>query len=274
MRRRTFRRRGFRRRRRPGYIWLPNLGSNFIPADSDWDMAATAGNIVVENTGTPNTFIVPITFDTGRAFDSELGISSPTLSMLTGNDYLIRRIVGNFFAEVVPEYATDQAVPNALLVGAGLFVARAQTFDVGSDDLPIGVNGFPVDEKERWEDYSPLSREAHREPWLWKRTWVLGNRGVAVSDDKLAGTTFAGQNWSTFPANTALYPEGSGAKIDQKTLRKVTKDHRLFLSISALNMPDVERQPATFAYSLQLNWMYDLRILAKMRNHTKQEGSF
>lgn len=149
------------------------------------------------------------------------------------------RIVGKLFAERKNfAFSGSQDDPDpAVLFGAGFFVARANDLSVG------GGSGTPIGSatiQERRDHYSPLDTDTVREPWIWRRTWILGLSGRAPRSSTAVGPDFPTATIFTahWPASTGLY--GSvmdGPHIDSKVKRRIGQDDRLWFAISATPYP-------------------------------------
>lgn len=233
-----------RKRRRTRYTWLLNTGTVGPAADT---AAATNGReflISVPANGTTAVSIVDLLNDTPS---EDTVIAATTLSMgaSTQNEYFIKRIVGKFFA------ALDNNVSGraGCYTGLGIFIARAGDPEdfAGAENLPIGSATAAVQRA----NYAPNALDNIREPWIWRRTWVLTQPGVAggVADEH-------------FPLSTAGYGSvADGPHIDAKTARRVRDGERLWAVVSACNWPI----NTTGANANQLRATLDYRILGASR---------
>lgn len=149
------------------------------------------------------------------------------------------------------------------LVAAGFFVARANdSGSGGGESTPIGSASL----QETNDNYSPLYATTVREPWIWRRTWMLGNPselGFAqafINNNTGVGQTLLGT--SSFPPTTAHYGSVSdGAHIDAKTARRVTQDERLWFAVSAVRFPI----GTVTVENPNLRGYLDVRLLAGLR---------
>jgi len=219
------------RRRRSKVTWLPTIGT--VVGEG----LATASGRLIQGFATPvngaiNTELTILTFDTPVDIDTA-DIPTTTMADVVGSEYMLRRIVGKVFATRVSldQSAVDTQPP--ILLGCGFFVARCNdSGSGGGPDTPIG-SATPA---ERNDNYSPLEADTIREPWIWRRTWVLGKAGQSPLDEEQQVSS--DQHAANFPASTALY--GSvldGPHLDAKTMRRVTSDERLFFAASVMNFP-------------------------------------
>jgi len=260
------------RRKRNNGTWFPNLGTR--PADA-YALSARFIEIAIDaNPRHTSTGVIPLTFDypqEGEDLDSE----TDTLSEIVGSEYFINRIVGKLHAAYTYNDVAANPPP-ALLVGAGLFVARAGSAESSGADVPIGLSA------DREKDYGPLSFNAIRQPWMWRRTWILGAGGPVWGVGATAGssgTPFstvqgeASPSWALFPSTTAGYMGiQDGPHFDVKSHRVVGLDERLWLSISARALPlSISSLGSGTDPSVLVH--FDYRILGKLRK-ARVRGSF
>lgn len=275
MRRRRFARRGFRRKRR-NLVWFPNDGQ-----DLDGGGEFFAGNIPVTLTipadGTPVTVIKNVTFDGTTTTEGGGNVSFNTnLGDVLANEYFIRRIVGGCFAALAPfrNVGNDPSQASCIQIAAGLFVARAQDeLDVATTFQPIGLNS----EVSRWNSYGPIALHTMREPWIWRRQWILGNYAFQGNFFNQAGANAdvspnVVQQWAVAPPSNMHYSAGADHHIDQRTLRKVGNDSRLWAAVSAFN---AQVEPVTHTVNEVINAqvLWDLRILGQLRK-ARNTGTF
>jgi len=219
-----------RRRRSPG-TWFPNVGSAI--GETGENIQGRSFTVVTNPTGSIVTGILDLTFDTPFEGD-RISTGVDSLSDIIGSEYILKRIVGKIYLHrfrANPENIDNQP---PILVGCGFFVARANDQAVGGgEDTPIGS----ATEAERRDNYSPLEVDTVREPWIWRRTWILGAAGK-YGDDVTSPARVSDQNNAAFPVSTPLY--GSvmdGPHIDSRVKRRVGQDDRLWFAVSAMNYP-------------------------------------
>lgn len=215
-----------RRMRRRRGTWFPNLGTSGPGEGADVDdddyglwfrfvlPQVTAGGIF--NT---QNLIVPLTFD--QIEEDNLDVTE-RLANIIGSEYTLRRVVGNLF--IGRENGIDTAAGSyaGVLVTAGLFVARQEDESV-NPDIPIGSATPPGGR----ENYGPSQAATIREPWLWRRRWILGRGSIPHQTSPNAMDPLFG-----FPATNVGYNGAlTSSYIDQKTIRRVGQDDRLFLSV-------------------------------------------
>lgn len=263
------------RRRRTRGTWFPTIGTSIATPDEQGDDVLNGRSFNMSFSGSSGqpvgifTILTPLTFD--QPFEGDfLTQDTDSLSDIIGSEYILQRIVGKIFITRVHDFADgdEQDRAPAFLVGAGFFVARANDESVGGGaDTPIGS----ATEPERRDNYSPLDVDTVREPWIWRRTWILGAGGIptgAAFDPTLPNVAY------NFPASTTGY--GSvldGPHIDSKVKRRVTQDNRLFLAVSATPFPIDSPIPGGAGSQLSVGGYLDYRIFGSLRK-AKNSSAF
>lgn len=224
-----------RRRSKPKVVWLPTTNSFSVDADGDpprsaWQFASAV--ITDDNiTGAVTTFEIPVIQD--GALSGPLEPTS-TLSDIENSGYRLRRIVGKVFV-----FIAQVGVNSASLFGvtAGFIIRRTDPGTGGSLAAAIGP-----------EEINPADIENSMDPWIWRRSWILGNNSGSTNN---AQTQNFGNGFQT-----AL----DGPHVDQKTARVVGPEERLVLDISATTLipGPIEEGPSLIVVT-------DLRVLASMR---------
>lgn len=232
-----------RTRRKSQGTWLPLLGTS--PAGDDAELRSSANTYVtlaIPQDGTPILAIFPLTFDYPLEGASGLGLTPglDSLSDIVGSEYILKRVLGTLFACNVSRYNSptqDSLYYEAHQLTAGFFVARAGS----NEQLPLGptapisygaTGGGAADA----ENYSPENPATQREPWMWKRTWILGNERRYAAMSTAAGILTLGH--SVYPAANSGYGDmRSGPQVDIKSRRRVCSDERLFVALSARGLP-------------------------------------
>lgn len=262
-----------RRRRKFKGTWFPNIGI----VQNDITVSPTAGREMViqlaNNTAVGG--VLPLTFDAPAEPDSF--VDDVPMSYLQGNEYAIRRVVGKFHIDVRGpggrgDIITD--LPPCALVTAGLFIARA------SDDEAAGASAaynFPIgwtEANQALTSYNPDIPDTIREPWIWRRQWVLANSAVyqqtwADLTQVLPAATLTAM---AYPLTTGEY--GSvldGPHVDAKTRRRISSDDRLWLTVWAQPYPrgNLWAQAALCEVGIH----FDYRIFGQMRRG-RNRGNF
>lgn len=242
------------------FTWFPTLGttsavgSPLSGASFTIEVAPPSGE-GPNGQGSVTTLIFPIVPDRPREPSAGQADSlGGELALELGTEWFCERIVGSLFIGFrVPD--TGEIVPNSVLVAAGFFVARAADDDAGGgSSQPIGS----ASAAERNNNYSPLHPDTVREPWMWRKSWILG------------GAPRVADGFSTFPNANAFYGSlGDGPKVDVKSVRRIGQDDRLFFTVSTvcLKGPSEGLTPAT------LDGMLDVRVLGGLRK-AKGTGKF
>lgn len=256
------------RRRKTRYTWLPTLGTAGPGEDPTDNSSGRAFTVTVPADLSSDVIISAITFDEPLEGDN-LATNTP-LGTVLGNEYFIKRIVGKLFAEIRQQVSLngDPSFQRNALFGAGFFVARANDTSQGAGS-PIGSATL----SERQENYSPLSEDTIREPWIWRRTWVLGNQYTVIRSQQTALSALPGdaQPFGWAPQSTMQY--GSvldGPHIDAKTARRVKQDERLWFAVAARGVPGLSD---TTDLPGSVNGYLDFRILGALRK-ARQGSAF
>lgn len=270
--------RGRFRRRRARVTWLP-INGIFLTASGEFGSSNITDQLDVPASGAPVTSINFITFDSPAAFDSTSGnlTADSNLGDAIANEYIIRRIVGNIFVSFPwqKEDDNDPSKAQAINVTAGLFVARAESEAVATPQpISSGTEGA------RWNNYGSHALSTVREPWIWRRQWILGNPAFRARNNAIAATptTIATPAFdaiglgSEYPSTNVEYAEGSNQQINQKTIRRIRDDSRLWCVVSAFNTQNVFAVQTVGSLS-RINLTWDLRILGALRK-AKNTGTF
>lgn len=215
----------YRKRRRTKYTWLPVIGTEFESTTpgtfiNKWgrDFSLTAST---EGTGA----VVPLTADLPRDQDITPDAEG-VLSDSVGQEWFLRRIVGKLSVLWGINPGGDTCYN--IQVAAGFFVARSSDAD---PDFPIGGSATWSNNLSPsvFNSYSPQSNNTVREPWIWRRTWLLGNPEIQTDTNWPAGLV---------PSHNLGFASSlDGPHIDAKTLRRITNDDRLWFAIGAQTWP-------------------------------------
>lgn len=210
------------RRRRP-VQWLPPPGTAF---DQNGGAPPPVGQnpspiefVVGSNPGTPQTVAAPLVIDNPTS-ETFAGTSVATyqnfaLNQTSQYGYKLVRIVGDIFLATRGSAAGQITAQASCLVTAGIIIRATD------DDGQPAVNAQGQDVE---------SIENNSDPWIWHRSWILapdGPRPATGIDSALAN----------FPATNAPYGTAFKQRVDQKTKRVVSPEHRLFLNVTIINLP-------------------------------------
>jgi len=247
-----------RRRRRTKYQWLPLQGRNGPTGlgdenDTYWDEFIVS----VPTNGGVNSTIIDVTFDTPQ--DVRTVATTDPMDNFIRTGYILRRVVGNVYVHSIISNNGSVNPISGCAVTYGMFVARAdEESEAGGAPQPIGA----TTQAQINANYCPQGVDNVREPWLFHRNWVLGAaaRAGAAPGDGLAH----------FPTNNGAYGSAYDATfVDQKTIRKIEGDNRLWHIVSVRNLPI----NALHDGANQITVTVMLRLLGRPAR-TRQRGAF
>lgn len=242
-----------RNRRRRRYTWFPNLGTD--PQADGLPHKRLSGvnfSLALADPAGPtyNRAIIPLTFDQ-PINEAEVAMTTPgiRLSALQGSSWFLRRVVGSLqVARGWVALQGGQPRQPALLFGAALAVVP---WDEYSNTPEADVN--------------PLLAEDINEPWIWRRTLLLGaqnvNSGFSLSPNANA--------LLTFPVNSSFHPQSRFEMLDQKTMRLINGDERLCLVVSVAPLTSVtlgDDEDTIIGY-------FDYRLLGGLRRRSNRGGT-
>jgi len=223
------------RKRRSRGVWLPVIGHAITDPENEEVDISQEFAVDVPTDGSTNMGIVPLTFDTPQE-QPNASVASDTMAELAGSEYIIKRILGHLHvANNSPYDNVNGGSHFAIKVDAGFFVARAGP-DAGAPLGPDAPISFGVDSDADRQNYSPGHPATAREPWMWRRTWVLGNQRKIKFFEASAGSANVAP-YGYFPAHNGIYPLTEGSRVDIKSRRRVRNDERLFLAVVARGLP-------------------------------------
>lgn len=278
------------RRRRAKYTWLPLIGEvggqdpslpDRINDDVGFDIAL---NVTAEPTLAETSIgLTVLTFDSPVETSSLFGAGGipggTPMGYFMQNEYLLKRIVGNLFVTIDSRLVNDEK-PSAALVAAGFFVARADDTRVNNDQ-PVGAQeGLPGDARGAIFNYSPLSPTTAREPWIWRRSWILSPFGAGTLNGAVPITPTGSSSIASLvdgggayfpPTNVHYGTDKTNHYVDAKTARRVRQDERLFFVIAARAW--ALHQGITGSGDLLLKAHMDVRLLGAPRK-ARNRGAF
>lgn len=229
-----------RRRSKPRVVWLPQTNANTL-GDTTINLRTQDINGA---TGSLRVTEIPIVLDAQQSVSQN---TDPSLSDIENSGYRLRRIVGKFFVQLAQSDPTGlETGPTSVIVTAGLIIRRA-------DDN----SGQSMSALARAESVSPLLIENTGDPWIWRRSWTLGDNNAAGVNPSGDNPTqfFATTNWSHGPSAV------DGPHIDQKTARIVANEERLYLSVAIM----VLGEGLELATSQTIAWWTDMRVLGTLK---------
>lgn len=236
------------RRRKPRVVWLPNTEANGFGTTNTIYNTATftitgsggAGDLV---SGDSAAAEFPVVTD---GIQSDPLQPTSSLSDIENSGYRLRRIVGKIYVF----HSVALTAPRFTFVTAGLIIRRVDPVTGGSlAAVASAVQPFPL--------IHPGFTTNQGDPWIWRRTWLLGNRppGFNFDDPDNADAAPARNFADAYPGGIA-----EGPHVDQKTARVVGPEERLFLDVGATVFTG-----SSAATSLTLGVAFELRALASMR---------
>lgn len=233
------------RRRRPKVVWLPDDLQNRIGQTGTAinGGVTSLGGFIVDTfgpLGTVNTAIVPVVRDEPQP----AAFFAASLSDLENSSYRLRRIVGKIW------WAWEQGAGVGTQPAHGIVTTGFIVLKCKPDGSPIGNP----------PDYNPGILNNTMDPWIWRRSWWLGNFELSV---------ITGLNYAPPEANYLAGSVLDGPHIDQKTARIVGPEERLFM-VSSIVCTDIH---ADGLNPTQVQCNYDLRVLASMRNSQGNRGN-
>jgi len=264
------------RRRKRKYTWFPIIGSSGPGEPPTDNFNQQFFNFDVAPDGTSFVGIAPIIPDVPLEGD-DIDVAAPgQLVQAIGQEYVVERIVGKLFIGInTPADDPPTTIfPRTFLVGAGFFVARAADANAGSGpNQPIGAASLA----ERQENYSPLSEESIREPWMWRRTWLLNsgrpNANTATASGAFQPVLTAFGGFPGAPKTNIEYGSAlDGPHFDVKSVRRVGNDERLWFVVAGRTVDvlvGVPPTPNTVAPAAVAGCL-DFRVLGQLRRaHNK-----
>lgn len=232
-----------RRTKRPRVVWLPNTNAHSIdPATTNSSVYSrtihNVAGIAGEHVNSQHGVIID-----GEGQDP-LGATT-SLSDVVNNGYRLRRIVGKIWAACLQQ---DEDSPTSVIATAAFMVLRVNPITA----TPLSGNT---------DDYYAGSIEQSMDPWIWRRSWVLGNgQAAGALNDPFSQQSNFGVR------NNQLGGNSDGPHVDQKTARIIGPEERLFLCLGTTVLgPPTDPQSALTA---SVTWVWDLRVLGSMRSNT------
>jgi len=248
-----------RRRRRRRFLWLPTLGISGSGTNPEQNQVSyDSFTVTVPVDGQVNSIIKDVLPD--HPADITTGPGSPVTANMADflrTGYMLRRIVGNVFSHLTIT-ASGTLPLNAVIVTYAMWVARIDELEAGGL-LPIGAQtgGAAI------ENYDPQFIDNVREPYIFVKNWVFGNILRRAS----------GLGEATFPMNNGEYGSAmEGTFMDQKTLRRVDGDNRLWHSVSVRRYPIGDFTAGDFTALVNLTSC--LRYLGRPATMARTKGSF
>lgn len=255
-------------KRRRNVNWFPVLGTDQFGNENirtsfrlwNQDIAVVGSSI--------NTF--PLIPDIPA--DDDVPAAPGSLVNTTLTEYTLIRCVGKVFVGINGTQNDGATVfPKLVAVTCGIYVARANDQDAaGGFNTPVGSATFT----ELVQNYGPAHTGAIREPWAWRRTWLLASAFAAPT----ANTTSIGFEGALDFQLSHNIRGGSiqdGPHFDVKMRRRVGNDDRLWFICQATTLDDardiqdqkwqVNLPSPTAGITDGLTGLIDYRVLGTMR---------
>jgi len=245
--------RGYRGKRRNRGTWMPVIGHNVVEGDSNYsyvDQRVDVFPVPSDNAEGPALSIVPIIPDFTQAA-SEGATANNLRDIVQGQAWRLNRIVGKVQLQTYQQSAgtTGRTWPNVFLTVA-FFVAKVD------DDAQNSPAMSALDS-------DPTHKDNVMNPWIWRRTWLLG-QPVGSRGDSGDSNFQKMEQKSTTQYNSVA----DGPHIDSKSKRFINREHRLFMSV-AVRGYDVNWLSVDGDQEIGVAGIVDLRIhgqLARQRN--------
>lgn len=225
------------RKRRQRSTWFPVLGTSWNEGDILSSIFPQTQEVALN--WAINTVATPLIPDYTE--DPSVTAGESTLrDFVEGQTCIIDRIVGKICV------LADQTAPGAEGEGIPLIFCCA-----GIAVLPVDDSGTPLTSSDGRE-IAALAAENLDKPFLWRRTWLIGNRLAA-------DTTNPYPNIPT--SNMEFGSVLDGPHVDTKGVKRaIQRNQRLFLILSTQDAGRGEPNVTSF-----VRWVVDLRVLGRMR---------
>lgn len=228
-----------RRKRRNRGTWFPILGSQESIQDDTLRSVYTTFTDVLYNYKPSDTDVTPIIPD--ETTDPNITAEGTLRDYVEGQSCVVERIVGKIVCAAQQKDGSGAGFqpPNIMIACAAIAVLPVN--DGGGHDIPE-------------ESINPLYAENMDKPYLFRRTWVLGNNKI---------TTYTGDIDFTAPScNEFFASRDDGPHVDTKGVRRsIQRNQRIFLLLSSANIQpgDVANEDGS------VFWSVDLRCYGSMR---------
>lgn len=239
-----------RRRTKPRVVWLPQTNANSIGDGSQ----VYQGIVQAPSGPTGNHAIteIPLVADVQLEADSAAVIS---LSDIESSGYQLRRIVGKVWV-VCSQSALEVDAPASCIVTAGIMVRRADSTTGKSLGDLASLTEVQID---------PSTIDNTGDPWVWRRSWLLGNNTV-LTNATVDPITNAFIELNSLPESNMEYGSVSdGPHIDQKTARIVGPEERLFMTFSTTILNEAANPGLNEVINVGI--FTDLRVLGSLRTN-------
>lgn len=253
----------YRRKRRARATWFPNLGITVADGtlESAYNLSFNRTSIAPNLSAAVPPWELPNTvgfqpFDIFALIPDQTKLISvhdaePTLrDYVDGQEWFLDAIVGSIHVSCNRSANQGEGDPSLfqvwsqVIVTVGICVADAQDGDSTKPEIEL-------------RQLDPADVDNIRSPWVFRRSWVLGNPGAGLDNDEQAGGA----------ANTNQFITGmQGPQVRTKTKRRIRRNQRLWFVASVVGF-DFRNITMTGTQEQQpvVNILADLRICGKMR---------
>lgn len=244
---------GNRRFRKRGGLWLPTLGSNWNNGEEtyyDRTLNWTSGQVFPELSSGPQQEVFALIPDfTFLPSEGSANRAASLHDRAVGNEWFLDAIVGRCFVNV-HEGDEGQGEWPYVKVSCGIFVARAEEGDDATPDLYS-------------DELDPLNRNNVQNPWVWTKTWLLGNPGggAVLRDD--------------FPISNSPYSSSlMSPEVIIKSKRRIRREHRLWFTYSVMGWDGVRPDYGGTQPQPYIKGCLEYRVFGRIINNPKAASSF
>lgn len=233
---------------------MPTLGGVLSASPSgvgDYGSIPFGSTVItsIDRTGAP--YVTPIVPDETFFPDQTASAQSTLRDFTEGQDWFLKRIVGKLFVDQQQAPPGDEGATNwkNIFFAAAFFVARAHEENPNVPDLDS-------------DEFDPIGSQNVRQPWIWRRTWMLGNN-TGIDNTTESEFFFPQGNWQY---GSAL----DGPHIDAKTARRIRREERLWFTCRSVGFINTLSDPRTVDEPVFQTFVLDYRILGAMRKSTNR----
>lgn len=253
-----------RRRRRAAVQWFPPLAANTGAENLDYGefQAGAVGLIYASSADDPVTQTIPLTWDYPTEQIINEQATAPSLADWQGSAWRLRRCVGKLHLGTVDQTPPfSQGLAADILITAGLIVLKVDE-ETGEPTRGVDSNAYATD-----------TTANNRDPWIWRRSWVLGTR-LRLADSGIPANFPAAltpvMERSPFPATNSAYGSvHDGPHIDAKTNRRIADEERLFMVLTARLANFI----GTNTVNSQVVYTFDYRLLGSVMKQTNKRNA-
>lgn len=248
-------RRKFRRKRR---LWFPVEGQESTGVLPTGTFDAGLSGVLTITPAAPHALtIAGLTFDFPADTEQATFDQLPSLADFQSSAWHLDSVIGNVFIGL-DRIGDGQRFSEPSTILCAAWIATIQVDSDTGAPLRQGTDAF---------NYSCFLSDNIRDPFVWRRQWVLGN--------PLINTQGEAPYPSPWPNSNIGYPSvASGPHFETKSKRFIGTDERLFFGIEMVDVGsgNLEIVPPLLA-SQSLEWRLDYRIVGQMRSATNRRNT-